>query len=167
MSAEYVAFLVRWLHVLSAVMLAGLLLFVNFVQIPSFAKLVPEDRLVIARVIGHAALSWLRWSAVAVAVAVTGLALAGHSGYLGDALLLGLASSNPRDALIGFGMWIGLIMVAILWLVIWPAMRRFEAADTSPEERGALAGRAIKAARINLMPPVPLSYAMVGAQNLL
>ncbi len=129
MSAEYVAFLVRWLHVLSAVMLAGLLLFVNFVQIPSFAKLVPEDRLVIARVIGHAALSWLRWSAVAVAV--TGLALAGHSGYLGDALLLGLASSNPRDALIGFGMWIGLIMVAILWLVIWPAMRRFEAADTS------------------------------------
>ena len=164
MSAEHVAFLLRWLHVLSAVMLAGLLLFVNFVQIPSFAKLVPEDRLVIARVIGHAALLWLRCSAVAVAV--TGLALAGHSGYLGDALLLGLAPSNPRDALIGFGMWIGLIMVAILWLVIWPAMRRFEAADTSPEERGALAGRAIKAARINLMPPVPLSYAMVGAQNL-
>src|SRR6267154_4251944 len=101
-------FFFRWLHVMSGVMWIGHLWYFNFVQIPSMPKIPDEQKPAITKVIAPAALFWFRWGALATVV--TGLILAYLSGYLVNALKLGIGDGNHKFTAIGFGMWMGLIM---------------------------------------------------------
>src|SRR6266567_4377415 len=83
-----IASLVRWLHVLSGVMWIGLLWYFNFVQIPSMPKIPDEQKPAITKGIAPTALFWFRWGALSTVV--TGLILAYLSGYIGNALKLGI-----------------------------------------------------------------------------
>lgn len=161
---EWLAFLLRWLHVLSALVLAGFLLWVNLVQIPVFATLEPPERVRIAATIGRKVLAWMQGSGLLVII--TGLGLAAANGNLAASLSLGVAGGGVRDTLLGLGMWTGMIMVAILWFAIAPIMARFADADTPAEARPGLAKRAIRLARLNLALLIPLTFVMVGYQNL-
>lgn len=166
-SGDFWRFALRWLHVVSGILLVGLLWYVNLVQVPALPRLPEAARPAVARTIGPLVLLWLRWSGVATAA--TGLLLAALQGYLLEALSLGALEgfTVPRDAAIGLGMWLALAMIANLWLVIWPQQRiALGLTEAPPEQRAAAARLALRATRLNGAISLPMLFLMVSAQNL-
>ena len=160
-----VIFFIRWLHVLSGVMWIGLLWYFNFVQIPSMPKIPDEQKPAIGKVIAPEALFWFRWSALSTVV--FGVLLAGMNGYLVDGLLLGLNGQAAGHTMIGFGMWLGLIMAFNVWFVIWPNQQKALGMVSVEADAKAKAARtAMLFSRTNTMLSIPMLYAMVAAQNL-
>ena len=150
--------IIRWLHVLSGVMWIGLLWYFNFVQIPSMPKIPDDQKPAIGNVIAPEALFWFRWSALSTVV--FGLILAMMNGYLVDALVL-------NNALIGFGMWLGLIMAFNVWFVIWPNQQKaLGMVEVEADAKAKAARTAMLFSRTNTMLSVPMLFAMVAAQNM-
>ena len=163
--ADFGVFFFRWLHVLSAVMWIGLLWYFNFVQIPSMPKIPDDQKPAIGKVIAPAALFWFRWGAMATIV--TGLILAMMNGYLLEAILLGLGDGVAKHTMIGIGMWLGVIMWANVWFVIWPNQKKaLGMVEVSAEEKAAAARTAMLFSRTNTLLSIPMLFAMVSAQNL-
>ncbi len=155
----YWTFFMRWLHVLSGVLWIGLLWYFNFVQIPSMPKIPDEQKPAISKVIAPEALFWFRWAAVATVV--TGVLLAGMSGYLVKALSIE-APFRP----IGVGMWIALIMAFNVWFIIWPNQKKALGIVAVEAPAKAAAGRiAMLTSRFNTMLSIPMLYCMVAQQN--
>jgi uncharacterized membrane protein len=153
------AFFFRWLHVMSGVMWIGLLWYFNFVQTPSMPKIPDEQKPAVSKVIAPAALFWFRWSALATVV--TGLILAGMMGSIGS-----LATFARPHTAIAIGMWLGLIMAANVWFIIWPKQKQaLGIVEASAEEKAAAARIAGMTSRINTMLSIPMLYAMVAQQN--
>ncbi|MAF94529.1 MAG: hypothetical protein CMM60_02065 [Rhodospirillaceae bacterium] len=163
--SAWIAFMWRWLHVLSAVMWIGLLWYFNFVQIPNMAKIPNDQKPAIGKVIAPAALWWFRWAAMATIV--TGLLLALGNGYLVQAMTLGLADGVAQHTAIGIGMWLGIIMWFNVWFVIWPNQKKaLGIVEAEAEAKAAAARTAMLFSRTNTMLSVPMLYAMVSAQNI-
>jgi uncharacterized membrane protein len=164
MDAELMAFLLRWLHVLSGVMWIGLLWYFNFVQIPNMGKIPDDQKPAIGKVIAPAALFWFRWAAMATII--TGLILATYNGYIGDALALGLNGGGAQVTAIGFGMWMGIIMWFNVWFVIWPNQKKaLGMVEVEADAKAAAARTAMLFSRTNTMLSIPMLFAMVSAQN--
>lgn len=162
---NWLAFFVRWLHVLSGVMWVGLLWYFNFVQIPSMPKIPDEQKPAVSRVIAPAALFWFRWAALSTVI--TGLLLALLNGYLVPALTLGIVSGAAKHTAIGIGMWLGLIMAYNVWMIIWPNQQKvLGLVEATAEEKKAAARIALLTSRFNAMLSLPLLYFMVAAQNI-
>jgi uncharacterized membrane protein len=154
-------FFFRWLHVMSGVMWIGHLWYFNFVQIPSMPKIPDEQKPAITKVIAPAALFWFRWGALATVV--TGLILAYLSGYLMNALKLGIGDGNHKFTAIGFGMWMGLIMAFNVWFIIWPNQQKVLGLVEATADEKKRAGRvALLASRTNTMLSIPMLYAMTS-----
>ncbi|KPK06746.1 MAG: hypothetical protein AMJ64_08400 [Betaproteobacteria bacterium SG8_39] len=152
-------FAMRWLHVLAATLWVGLLYYFNFVQMPALPRIPDAQRPAISQFIAPAALFWFRWAAVATVV--SGLLLAQMQGYLGAALSL----SRGVQA-IGIGMWLGLVMAANVWFVIWPKQKKvLGLVPAEAPARAAAAAGAAQASRLNLLLSVPMLYCMVAQQN--
>ncbi len=150
--------IIRWLHVLSGVMWIGLLWYFNFVQIPSMPKIPDDQKPAIGKVIAPEALFWFRWSALSTVI--FGLVLAMMNGYLVDALVL-------NNALIGFGMWLGLIMAFNVWFVIWPNQQKaLGMVEVEADAKAKAARTAMLFSRTNTMLSIPMLFAMVAAQNM-
>ncbi len=163
--ADFGVFFFRWLHVLSAVMWIGLLWYFNFVQIPSMPKIPDDQKPAIGKVIAPAALFWFRWSAMATIV--TGLILAMMNGYLVEAILLGQGDGVAKHTMIGIGMWLGAIMWANVWFVIWPNQKKaLGMVEVNAEEKAAAARTAMLFSRTNTLLSIPMLFAMASAQNL-
>ena len=163
--SDWIAFLWRWLHVLSAVMWIGILWYFNFVQIPSMPKIPDEQKPAISKVIAPAALFWFRWAAMATII--TGLLLAYDSDYLMQALTLGLMDDVAKHTAIGIGMWLGLIMWFNVWFVIWPNQKiALGIVDAEADAKAASARKAMLFSRTNTLLSFPMLYAMVSAQNI-
>ncbi|HEY3779195.1 MAG TPA: urate hydroxylase PuuD [Rhizomicrobium sp.] len=167
-------FIARWLHVISGVMWIGLLWYFNFVSTPTTPR-IPEDlRPALGRYITPAALFWFRWSAMSTIV--LGLILAALNGYIGLAYSLDIADpggafANPHYLVIGIGMWLGTIMWANVWFVIWPKQKKLLNIDNSwpnltKDQRAAAGKIAGMASRINTLLSVPMLFCMVGAMHL-
>jgi uncharacterized membrane protein len=162
---EFYTFIARWLHVLCGVMWVGLLWYFNFVQTPTVPTIPDELKPTIPKHIMPVALFYFRWAALGTLV--FGLLLAWMNGYLTDALALGLMSHAPRDASIGFGMWLGIIMAFNVWFIIWPNQQKLIGlVECAAEDKPPLARAAALASRTNTMLSIPMLYAMVSAQNL-
>jgi len=162
----YATFVMRFLHVLSAVMWIGLLWYFNFVQIPSMPKIPDEQKPAIGKVIAPAALFWFRHGAMATIV--TGLILAGMNGYLVEAMTLGAIEdfAVAKHVAIGIGMWLGIIMWFNVWFVIWPNQRRaLGMVEVDADTKAASARTAMLFSRTNTLLSFPMLYAMVSAQN--
>ncbi len=158
-------FLVRWLHVLSGVMWIGLLWYFNFVQIPSMPKIPDEQKPAIGKVIAPAALFWFRWAAMSTIG--FGILLALLNEYFIDAVIIGLGSGDPKHVSIGIGMWLGTIMWANVWFVIWPNQQKaLGLVEVPAEEKPKAARMAMLGSRTNTMLSIPMLYAMVSAQNI-
>jgi len=161
----WIAFMWRWLHVLSAVMWIGLLWYFNFVQIPNMPNIPDDQKPAIGKVIAPAALWWFRWAAMATIV--TGLLLAMANGYIVGALTLGFAGGGAKEAAIGVGMWLGLIMWFNVWFVIWPNQKiALGMVEAEADAKAAAARKAMLFSRTNTMLSFPMLYAMVSAQNI-
>ena len=159
----WVAFLFRWLHVISAVMWIGLLWYFNFVQIPCMPKIPDEQKPAISKFIAPSALWWFRWGAMATIG--TGLILAWMNGYLVDAIAIGLTDGGASTP-IGIGMWLGTIMWANVWFVIWPNQQKvLGMVEASDEAKATAARTAMLFSRTNTLLSFPMLFCMVAAQN--
>jgi uncharacterized membrane protein len=153
------AFFFRYLHVLSGVMWIGLLWYFNFVQTPGMPKIPDEQKPAISKVIAPSALFWFRWAALSTVI--TGLILGTMNGYIGQALMI----QAPFHA-IGIGMWLGLIMAANVWFIIWPNQKKVLGfVEASAEEKPKAAKLAGQASRINTLLSIPMLFCMVAQQN--
>jgi uncharacterized membrane protein len=163
---EYFTFFMRWLHVLCGVMWIGLLWYLNFIQIPNMPNIPDEQKPAIGKVIAPAVLFWFRWGAMGTLV--TGLLLAWMSGYLMQAISLGLLEDGTeKSTAIGIGMWLGFIMFVNVWLVIWPNQQRaLGLVEADAATKAASARTAMLFSRTNTLLSIPMLYAMVSAQNL-
>jgi uncharacterized membrane protein len=161
LEGPWIVFFVRWLHVVSGIMWIGLLWYFNFVQIPSMPKIPDEHKPAISKVIAPEALFWFRWSALSTVI--FGLIQAWQLGFLSDSLALGIMSKSAYHMMIGLGMWMGLIMAANVWFVIWPNQQKaLGLVEATAEEKPAAARMAMLFSRTNTMLSIPMSYAMVS-----
>ena len=152
--------LLRWLHVLSAIMWIGILYYFNFIQMPNMAKIPDEQKPAISKVIAPAALFWFRWGAVATVV--TGLILAHLNGYLHTAMTF-----SDVNWPIGVGMWLGIIMFLNVWGIIWPNQKRaLGIIEVDAEAKAKAARTAMLFSRVNTMLSIPMLVAMTVQQNL-
>jgi len=149
----------RWLHVTAGVMWIGLLWYFNFVQTPSMPKIPDDQKPAVSKVIAPTALFWFRWAAMATII--LGLLLAMMNGYLVQALTL----QKPFTS-IGIGAWLGTIMWANVWFVIWPNQKKaLGIVAVEAAEKAAAAKRAGMASRINTMLSIPMLYFMVAQSH--
>ena len=159
------SWLFRFIHVVVAIMWIGLLWYFNFVQIPNMAKIPDEQKPAIGKVIAPAALFYFRWAALLTII--SGLILGHLSGYLHDAMTLGIGSGGGKNTAIGIGMWLGLIMAFNVWFVIWPNQKRaLGIVDCDPEKKAKSAKTAMIFSRTNTLLSLPMLLSMVAAQNL-
>ena len=113
---DYAHWWLRFFHVLAGVLWIGLLYYFNMVQIPTMPKVPAELKGGVSKYIAPEALFWFRWSALATVILGVALAETNPTGrYLMPALAF-----EQGYRVIGLGMWLGLIMAANVWFVIWP-----------------------------------------------
>jgi len=152
----------RFLHIFAGVLWIGLLYYFNFVQIPTMPKVPAELKPGITRHIAPAALFWFRWSALATVVIGLVLAEMSQGGYVMRALTL-----EPGFRTIGVGMWLGLIMAANVWFVIWPNQKKaLGIVPVADDAKAAAASLAMMASRTNLILSLPMLYCMVGQSHI-
>jgi uncharacterized membrane protein len=122
-------------------------------------KIPDEQKPAISKVIAPAALFWFRWAAAATVL--TGLLLAGMSGYI--ALALGV--QRPFMA-IGIGMWLALVMAFNVWFIIWPNQKKaLGIVVVEAAEKAKAARLAMLTSRANTMLSIPMLFCMVAQQN--
>ena len=159
------SWLFRYIHVVVGIMWIGLLWYFNFVQIPNMSKIPDEQKPAISKVIAPAALFWFRWAALATII--SGLIVAYLNSYVHEALALGIGSGGGRNAAIGIGMWLGIIMAVNVWFVIWPNQKRaLGIVECEPELKAKSARTAMLFSRTNTLLSLPMLLSMVMAQNL-
>ncbi|HEX8525758.1 urate hydroxylase PuuD [Allosphingosinicella sp.] len=162
MDGYYWAQVMRFLHVFAGVLWIGLLYYFNFVQIPTMPQVPPELKPGVTRFIAPRALFWFRWAALATVLLGFLVAEMSRSGYAADALTL-----QDGYRTIGIGMWLGLIMAANVWFVIWPNQKRalgIVTVDDSAKARSATT--AMMASRINFILSLPMLYCMVAQTHI-
>jgi len=160
------SWLVRYIHIIVAIMWIGLLWYFNFVQIPNMPKIPDEQKPAIGKVIAPSALFYFRWAALLTVV--SGLILATLEGYVHDAMLLSFNSGILKNTAIGIGMWLGIIMAFNVWFVIWPNQKRaLGIVECDPELKAKSARTAMLFSRTNTLLSLPMLFCMVGAQHLL
>ena len=159
------SWLLRYIHVIVAIMWIGLLWYFNFVQIPNMGKIPDEQKPAIGKVIAPAALFYFRWAALLTVI--SGLILAALNGYLHESMTLGIGSGAGKNTAIGIGMWLGLIMAFNVWFVIWPNQKKaLGIVDCDPELKIKSARTAMLFSRTNTLLSLPMLLSMVAAQNL-
>ena len=153
-------FAMRWLHITSGVMWIGLLWYFNFVQTPSMPRIPDAEKPAVTKVIAPTALFWFRWAAMATII--LGIILALMNGYFVQAITL----QKPFTS-IGIGAWLGTIMWANVWFVIWPNQKKVLGIVTAEADERRRAGRvAGLASRTNTMLSIPMLYAMASSHYL-
>ena len=162
MDGVYWTQFLRYLHVFAGILWIGLLYYFNFVQIPTMPKVPAELKRGVSGFIAPAALFWFRWAALATVILGLLLAEMSRPGYSADALTL-----QPGLRTIGIGMWLGLIMAANVWFVIWPNQKK--ALGIVPAEDDAKARAqsvAMMASRTNLILSLPMLYCMIAQAHI-
>jgi len=161
MGDDYIHWWLRFFHVISGVLWIGLLYYFNFVQIPTMPKVPAELKAGVTQYIAPEALFWFRWAAVATVI--SGLAIAETGGMaVGERYLVPGLTFQQGYRVIGLGMWLGLIMAANVWFIIWPNQQKalgLKPADDATKARAARV--AMLASRTNLVLSIPMLYAMV------
>ncbi len=153
----YINFWLRFFHVISGVLWIGLLYYFNFVQIPTMPAVPAELKPGVTRYIAPRALFWFRWAAVATVLTGIAVAETNPERYLTSALTF-----EEGYRTIGLGMWLGLIMAANVWVVIWPNQKRaLGIVDADDASKARSATTAMMGSRINFILSIPMLYAMV------
>ena len=164
------AFLFRWIHVVFGILWIGLLYYFNFVQIRVMPAVPAELKPGVSKYIAPEALFWFRWSALATVI--MGLAIAGQRHYMVQTLSFGLAGTTSgadqkHYALLGLGMWLGIIMMLNVWGIIWPNQKRaLGLVEADADSKAKSAKMAMLGSRTNLMLSLPMLVAMTMSQTL-
>ncbi|HEV2745706.1 MAG TPA: urate hydroxylase PuuD [Allosphingosinicella sp.] len=155
---DYVHWWLRFFHVLAGILWIGLLYYFNFVQIPTMPKVPAELKGGVSKYIAPEALFWFRWSALVTVLAGIAVAETNPTGrYLIPALTF-----QESYRVIGLGMWLGLIMAANVWFVIWPNQQKALGLKPADDEAKARSAKtAMLASRTNFVLSIPMLYTMV------
>jgi uncharacterized membrane protein len=148
-----------FLHVIAGVMWIGLLYYFNFVQIPTMPTVPAELKPGVSKYIAPKALFWFRWAALATVLLGIGVAsLPGKGGELGAGLAF-----KEGYRVIGIGMWLGLIMAANVWFVIWPNQKKaLGIVEADADTKAKAATTAMMFSRTNCLLSIPMLYCMVS-----
>ena len=159
LDSSWVNFFVRYLHVISGILWIGLLWYFNFVQIPTMPKVPAELKPGVSKYIAPEALFWFRWAALATVL--FGLILAHLNAQYGLQALWTFSAPT-----IAIGMWLGIIMAANVWFIIWPNQQRaLGLVQTDDATKAKSARTAMLASRTNFVLSIPMLYCMVAQQN--
>lgn len=158
MEPGYLNYWLRFFHVISGVLWIGLLYYFNFVQIPTMPKIPAELKPGVSKHIAPEALFWFRWAALVTLL--SGIAVA-ETNPTGRYLVEGLTFQSGYRV-IGTGMWLGIIMAANVWFVIWPNQQKALGLKPADDDTKAKAARvAMLASRTNFVLSIPMLYCMV------
>jgi uncharacterized membrane protein len=152
----------RFVHIFAGILWIGLLYYFNFVQIPTMPSVPAELKPAVSKYIAPAALFWFRWAALATVILGLFVAETQQGGY--SARALGLQAGYRT---IGVGMWLGIIMAANVWFVIWPNQKRaLGIVPVADDVKAKSASLAMMASRTNLILSIPMLYCMVGQTHI-
>lgn len=160
----------RWMHVFFGILWIGLLYYFNFVQIRVMPAVPAELKPGVSKYIAPEALFWFRWAAVATVV--MGLAIAGSRGYLVQTLSFGQvgetdAAGMKQHALLGLGMWLGIIMMLNVWGFIWPNQKRaLGLVEADADTKAKSARLAMLFSRTNMLLSIPMLVSMTMSQTI-
>jgi len=147
----------RYLHVWAGILWIGLLYYFNFVQIPTMPKVPAELKPGVTKYIAPKALFWFRWAALATVILGLLIIELRQGGDAGRALTL----KEPYKVL-GIGMWLGVIMAANVWFIIWPNQKKALGIVTVDDaSKAKAASLAMMASRTNLILSLPMLYCMI------
>ena len=160
----------RWCHVVSGILWIGLLYYFNFVQIRKMPEIPAELKPAVSKYIAPEALFWFRWAAVATVI--MGLAIAGSRHYLVQTLTFGQvgeadATGMKQHALLGLGMWLGIIMMINVWGFIWPNQKRaLGLVEADADTKAKSARLAMLFSRTNMLLSIPMLVSMTMSQTI-
>ena len=166
-NTELYLFILRWLHVFFGVIWIGHLYYFNFVQGSFFAETDASTKSNAIQKLVPRALWWFRWGALWTVV--TGLLIIQiRAEQMGLAALV--HTSYGLNILTG--MFMGAIMAANVWFVIWPAQKiviksatQAAAGGAAIPEAAARGARAGVASRTNTLLSIPMLFFMTGARH--
>lgn len=166
--------LVRWLHVVVGVMWIGLLYYFNFVQVGALAQANAEagsggpGGAAITKYVAPRALFWFRWSALVTWLSGAFYLESAPQYSLSGAFSLSAGAGNISLTSIGFGAWLGTIMLFNVWGLIWPNQKKILGLVPATDEQKARARRvAFLASRTNTMLSIPmLMFMQASSHNL-
>jgi uncharacterized membrane protein len=163
----FLSFLLRWVHVVAAMVWVGLIVFVNFIQLIAMRAADERARdFMHISVVPQVAL-WFRHASTLVVA--SGVLLAVLAGYLLPGLIYGTGVYMPpeRASLLWLGVLGGLAMWMLVHMYIWPSLRIALGLRPGDEAgRAAARDRVRLFARLNLIIAVPVTLAMVAAAHL-
>jgi len=161
-----VAVLLRFVHVLSAMVWVGLIFFVNFIQFKALEEADDVSRGAIARgIVPRVAAAFRHASHLTV---LSGALLLVATGYLLGALAVSSPSGLPlaRTLMLALGALGGLIVWVLVNFVIWPGLK-VVLGQTGDAAAKAQARSTVKHyARLNLVLMIPVTFAMIAAAHL-
>lgn len=152
----------RWAHFLGALIWVGHN-YANVVQHPSYRPL-PREALVNNE--GETFMALLNrehgtFRYASVVVWLSGVAMLWQRGWLWDAVTL-----HGYLAVIGTGFWIGTLMLANLWLVLWPHQQKVLGfVPATVDERIRCARITHLSSRTNTMLSIPLLFFMAASSH--
>ena len=163
----FMSFLLRWLHVVGAIVWVGMIWFVNFIQLVAVAEAEPPARAAILRhIVPRVATTFRHASHLTIA---SGVLLLVTSGYMLDRLVFSTPVYIPpvRNMLLWGGTVAGFAMYAFVHMMIWPALRIVLGQEPADDQKIAAArARVATYARWNLVLSLPVTVAMVAAAHL-
>jgi uncharacterized membrane protein len=161
-----VSVLLRFVHVLSAMVWVGLIFFVNFIQFKALEEADDVSRGAIARgIVPRVAVAFRHASHLSV---LSGALLLVATGYLLGGLALSSPSGLPlaRALMLGFGALGGLIMWVLVNFVIWPGLKVVLGQTGDAAAKAQARSTVENYARLNLVLMIPVTFAMIAAAHL-
>ena len=161
-AAIWAEVLLRWIHYLAGITWIGLLYFFNFINAGFLKGLDAGQKGVVVPRLMPSALNYFRHGATITVLA--GLALI---------FMLHPSLEGTGDKAIWIGGVLGIIMMANVHAIIWPAQKQIirmtkesaESGQPTPPEMAALAKKALYASRINVMLSIPMLFFMAAASH--
>jgi uncharacterized membrane protein len=163
----FFSFLIRFVHVLAAMVWIGLVFFVNFVQLVALQAADEQARGVLHKAIVPNVAWWFRHASTLTVI--TGAVLVFTMGYALPTLVYGTAVFVPPSrALL---LWSGVLGALVMWMFvhmyIWPNMQVVLGLRPGDAKAKAQArARVIMFARLNLVIALPVTIGMVAAAHL-
>lgn len=138
----------------------GLLYFFNFVNVAAVKEATAAGEAgPIAKYVVPRALFWFRWGAVVTWI--FGAALLGNYNGAGTNGFVAAFTLRGAMAPIGFGAWLGTIMLLNVWGLIWPNQKKILGFVPATDEEKIKARRvAFLASRTNTMLSIPMLFFM-------
>lgn len=163
----FISFLLRWAHILGAVVWVGMIWFVNFVHLAAVQEAdEPGRKVLLQSIVPRVASAFRHASHLTV---ISGALLLATTGYVLDRWVFLSAVYIPtlRNVLLWAGALAGLIMWILVHFVIWPNLQIVLGQRPSDAEAKAAAREQVRVcARINLILAIPVTFVMVAATHL-